>query len=180
MTLESIQIHSLQSIIKCQDELIKEGITDIVGVWRNECYRLIARNAILEEECVRITKLMKDEVEKRESLLRFSLNEEILALSRHVETTINDKLKVVRVRIDKLNWSVTQIRRQHRELRNKLITERNQQYETEIGRSASSCLDDGPTCKYGPSSAGPPAAIASLLHELKSLEIEARHLLINK
>lgn len=86
--LASIQIRSLQKIIRCQDQLIETDIRhpqDICNVWKNECYRLSVQKQVAEDESVRIGCLSVDLLQDQ----RLAIAE---AVTRELENCMRDHL----------------------------------------------------------------------------------------
>ena len=68
--IESIQIQSLQNVIRLQDGVLQGSMkdsTNVAAVWRNECYRMSVQKRILEDECVRLGKLSNSQFNEMKS-----------------------------------------------------------------------------------------------------------------
>ena len=105
--MESIQIQTLQRIIRCQDELLKTELResgDIASVWRNECYRLTVKNEILEEETVRIGTECVD-------LLRDQRHQVGIALLQSADQLLRDFTVKMTQRIDKYEKRLMHVER---------------------------------------------------------------------
>ncbi len=105
--MESIQIQTLQRIIRCQDELLKTELResgDIASVWRNECYRLTVKNEILEEETVRIGIECVD-------LLRDQRHQVGIALLQSADQLLRDFTVKMTQRIDKYEKRLMHVER---------------------------------------------------------------------
>jgi hypothetical protein len=100
--LESVQIQSLQKLIRVQDELMKKEVRevdDICSVWKNECYRLVTQKQIAEEESVRLGIQCLEIMEEQREQIGLALRHAIDSFTREHERSINQRLAVLDKRL---------------------------------------------------------------------------------
>jgi hypothetical protein len=114
--LESIQIQTLQNVIRFQDELLQSDLRDggdIACAWKNECYRLLARKEIAEEEAVRLglqsVMLLRDQ---REYISK--------SLKEAMDSAMRDVSKRVCQRIDTCDKRLRDVEKRFRRMQRKL------------------------------------------------------------
>ena len=215
--LESIQIQSLQKIIKCQDELIRNevtGVDDICSVWKNECYRLSTQKQIAEEESVRMGLQCLEVMELQRNQIALAVKQALETVSREHERSITQRIVSIEKRLHSVERSVRKLSLIHHtsldldlpavSLENTHLARRNMELEEQVkslkaqlrlaelerDRLASELAQSIET-RMKPTtpskgvdvainaSPGTASEIKLLLAELKSLEAEAKQMLIN-
>ena len=94
----SIQIQSLQNIIRSQDELLQANFgpfTNMYTTWRNECYRLSIRNRTLEDEYVKLVRTTRKEQCSNLQSLSCSILKEFDVLVESHRRRVHDRIQSV-------------------------------------------------------------------------------------
>ena len=167
MTIESVQIQALQHIIKCQDEIIDKNLeekSDIVAVWRNECYRLSARNSVLENEVARLRFNMDDHIKSQIEI-------GMLDILKESDSRTLPKMNKVSARLSHLAMLIKKLERRYSGSSIKTTLKHANEYKC-TGTQVDSHVLEGRK-EY-------PIEIHALLKELKSLETEAKRIIINQ
>jgi hypothetical protein len=212
-SIESIQIQSLQNVVRFQDELLRENLgtsKDLYNTWRNECYRLSIQKQTVEEECMQLIQSMKQQNSITLSSLQSSIFKELDSLERDSRKRIIQSLKSLE---DKLRSSERKLRFFDRkacgrvshmesdedkagsELSTRLKTledqlaclqTENAKLKSELEYSRNKPTTPKPLvrntkrCMVPCDNQGKDEEINLLLAQLKSLEIEAKQMLIKK
>ena len=193
--IESIQIQSLQNVIRLQDGVLQGSMkdsTNVAAVWRNECYRMSVQKRILEDECVRLGKLMVEQLAIQRDEILESVSKASLEHSRQSEKLISGRLFEIDSQVSQLTRRCRRWERCAETVRR--LEQRNQFLEGEVSKLRSQLtsaetqhmpVDRGIQAGVVEASGvatrghgGNPIEIHDLLMELRSLEVEAKQLLI--
>lgn len=209
---ESIQIQSLQNIIRSQDELLQANFgpsTNMYTTWRNECYRLSIRNRTLEDEYVKLVRrTRKEQCSNLQSLSCSILKEFDLLVESHrrrvhdhirsvqhklilTQRTVgllerelpnktkiqkNDRGKDLESRLVNIQSEVSRLGGGNAKLTSELVSRRSSNAPKPLILSTQKMPDP----LYSSRLVKKDDEIHTLLAQLKSLEIEAKQMLIQR
>ena len=96
--LESIQIQTLQNVIRFQDELLNSNLgasKDLYTTWRNECYRLSIQKHAFEDECVALARCLKKHGDINFTNIEAVIMTELDRLGRDHRRRVLERIKLV-------------------------------------------------------------------------------------
>lgn len=150
------QIAALQNIVRIQDDIIKGSAPESPGVvWRNEAYKLSVQNQILQDECVAIAKELIASAEGQRMLLKRAVLRSVENETKRVTALVNQRMETIENQVKRLESKLMGVNKLHKD----------EIMQKEIRRD--------PKMKNNPE-------LIDVLNDLKSLEREARDLLIKE
>lgn len=133
--LESIQIRSLQRVVACQDDLLRNELGNagpISSVWRNECYRLSVQRSIAEDESVRLGILCVEMLRSQREHMR-------AAIFPYMDGVIEESTLILLEKIDSSGRRLVAVERKLHALRSQLEGHR---YEVSLLTRRNSALEE--------------------------------------
>lgn len=152
------QLAALQNIIRIQDGLLKSGghEEDSSTVWRNEAYKLSVQNQILHDECVAIGKELIAAAASQRAEIRKEVMNGLQKEMNRVTSLVNQRMEKVEKQIKRVQ---VKLGKAHA-------------IQIDLDRCHQDIVvNERKTC---------PVELMDVLNDLKSLEREARDLLIRE